>query len=105
MDTIVLAIIGSGILSGALSTLITVIANTVRDRNGIRAGVRMSLYYQFRDHALAAIRDGEVDANDLQILQDTYDIYKRLGGDGYFDNLMNKCQSLVITQTGVNHGN
>ena len=101
MDTIVLAIIGSGVLSGALSTLITVIANIVREKNGIRAGVRMSLYFQFRDHALLAIRAGEIDANDLQILQETYDIYKKLGGDGYCDNLMSIAQKLPIMQKGA----
>lgn len=101
MGKILLAIIGSGILSGALSTLITVIANYIRDRNGIRAGVRMSLYFQFRDHALDAIRDGEIDANELQVLRDTYDIYKKLGGDGYCDNLMSICQGLTIIQKGA----
>lgn len=99
--TIIVAVLGSGVLS----TLITITANAIKDRrknvDDIRAGVRMSLYYQFRDHALEYIREGEVGANELQVLQDTYDIYKRLGGDGYCDNLMTKCQALTITQKGA----
>lgn len=101
LTQIIVAVLGSG----ALSTLTAITANAINDRktkdDDIRAGVRMSLYYQFRDHALSIIREGEVDADDLQMLQETYDIYKRLGGDGFCDSLMTRCKSLTITQKGA----
>lgn len=100
-STIIVAVLGSGVLS----TLITIVANAIRDRkkseDDIRAGVRMSLYFQFRDHALGYIRDGEIDADDLKILVETYNTYKRLGGDGFCDHLMELCNDLTITQKGA----
>lgn len=101
MQTIIIAILGSGVLS----TLITILANAIRDRrtrdDDLRAGVRLSLYFQFRDHALLAIRDGEIDPDELKVLVDTYEVYKRLGGDGYCDNLMEIAKGLTIIQKGA----
>ena len=99
--TIITAILGSGVLS----TLITVVAQLIKDRKDkdadLRAGVRLSLYFQFKDHALAAIREGFVDPDDLKILSDTYETYKRLGGDGYCDKLMRDVNNLNIVQKGA----
>lgn len=96
METIIIAVLGSSVLS----TLITILYNAIRDRRArdddLRAGVRLSLYFQFRDHALTAIRDGEIDPDELKVLVDTYECYKRLGGDGYCDKLMEVANSLTI---------
>ena len=101
LTQIIVAILGSG----ALSTLIAITANAINDRktkdDDIRAGVRMSLYFLFRDHALYAIRDGEIDPDELKVLADTYDTYKRLGGDGYFDRLMDAVNSLPLAQRRI----
>lgn len=101
LTTIIVAVLGSGVLS----TLITITANAIKDRrknvDDIRAGVRMSLYFQFRDHALSYLREGVIDADDLKILVETYNTYKRLGGDGFCDHLMELCNNLTIIQKGA----
>lgn len=102
--TIIIAIVSSG----ALSTLITVIAQAIerkakkkeaesRDNEDLKHGTRLVLYFQLKDHCNSAITDGDVEAYELEALMETHDVYKKLGGDGLCDHLMERVKALPIT--------
>jgi hypothetical protein len=45
---------------------------------------------------LSALRDGEIETEDLQSLLDIYEIYERLGGNSYAESLIKKVKKLKV---------
>lgn len=98
MTNIIIAILGSG----ALSTLISVIAGAIQKRmekdTDTKKAVRLCIYYQLKDTALKYINANYIDPDDLKCLIESHDVYKNLGGDGFTESLINQCKKLEIKE-------
>ena len=65
----------------------------------LRAVVRASMLGTYRDFEAAAckyIDKGEIPIQELQIIKETFDAYKDLGGNGFADNIMERVNELPI---------
>lgn len=97
MDTIIIAIIGSG----ALTALITNLFNVYRDRkthnDGVAEGVQLLLYDRIKYLAKRYLADGHISPEDLEDITHMWTCYHDgLDGNGYLDSLMAAVKRLPI---------
>ena len=59
---------------------------------------RMVLFFIIKTIATDAIWAGHISTEDLQFLEECYSEYKRLGGNGFADTLMNRVRVLPIKE-------
>ena len=94
---IIIAIIGSGALSAAISAVVAVINNRQRQRHGVAAGTRMILYDRVKFLCKQYIGEGFIAADCLEDLIEMHRIYHdELGGNGYLDALIEQAKKLPI---------
>ena len=93
MKEIILAILGSGVLSSIVSAIIS----TVQSRNQTREGLKQILYFQIKSDCKEAIKNGYIDDDSLEALHEAWATYHEdLKGNGYLDTLMKKVDSLPL---------
>lgn len=100
MDIGIGGIIVAVITSGTLSTLITLLYNVWHDKkvrkDSLHEGLQALLYDRLKYLCKSYIKAGEISVNDLEDLQRMYNAYKKLGGNGFIDGLMNEVKKLKI---------
>lgn len=98
MTEIIVAIIGSG----ALSTLISLIAsrrNAKRDtQKTIEDALQCLCLGEIRRSGEKHIARGQIAPDDYQEFVDLYDVYKRLGGNGYAERIKDAIDELPLTK-------
>lgn len=90
---IIIAIIGSGILTKILDAIIEHLKNK---KNPMKAGIRLCLLKDLTDYGNELIRKGEVTAQELKAFTEGFDAYKALDGDGYADKLKEEVDNLPL---------
>ncbi len=97
MSDIIIAIIGSGALSAAISAIVAAVNNRERKRHGVSAGTRMILYDRIKFLGKKHIAEGEIEADALEDLIEMHRIYHdELDGNGYLDTLIEQVKHLKI---------
>lgn len=97
MSDIIIAIIGSGALSAAVSAIVAAVNNRERKRHGVSAGTRMILYDRIKFLGKKHIAEGEIEADALEDLIEMHRIYHdELDGNGYLDTLIEQVKHLKI---------
>ena len=97
MRDIIIAIIGSGALSAAISAIVAAVNNRERKRHGVSAGTRMILYDRIKFLGKKHIAEGEIEADALEDLIEMHRIYHdELDGNGYLDTLIEQVKHLKI---------
>ena len=97
-QTIIVAIIGSGLLS----TIINRIFDYFDKKNGTQNGIRIILKDRIRFLCTHYIEQGWIYEDELEDLVTMHSCYqKSLKGNGYLDSLMNRVQSLDIRGIGI----
>lgn len=97
-QAIIVAIIGSGLLS----TIINRIFDYFDKRNGTQNGIRVILKDRIRFLCTRYIEQGWIYEDELEDLVTMHNCYqKSLKGNGYLDSLMNRVQNLDIRGIGV----
>ena len=94
--TIILAILSSSVINSILTFIFT----QIREKNdktskGVHAE-RLTLLYIIKASGRQHIEDGFISETDFKALNETYQLYKDLGGDGYADYIWGKVQALDI---------
>lgn len=92
MENVIIAIIGSG----ALSTIISIIANRYQKKDDVAEGVMQLLGMSIRQRCEQAIEKGKISSEELAQLQSMNTVYKKLNGNGYIKVLMSKIESLTV---------
>lgn len=90
---IVLAIIGSGILTKLIDVVVDIIKNK---KNPMKAGIRLCLLKDLTDYGNGLLLKGEVTANELKAFMEGFNAYKALDGDGFADKLKEEVVKLPI---------
>ncbi len=91
MNTIIIAIIGSGALSVLISNLFTLLRENKRQRK-----VNQILLLGEMERRLETYKRSErITTEQLQIYISVYELYKEEGGNGYADSLLAQCKDLV----------
>lgn len=97
MTEIIIAIIGSGALSAAVSAIVAAVINHAKRKHGVSAGTQVLLYDRIKFLGKHYIADGEIAAEDLEDLIEMHRVYHdELAGNGYLDTLMEQVKKLPI---------
>ena len=97
MQTIIIAIIGSG----ALSAVISGVFGLIQSRQRRKDGVRVMLYDRIKHLGRKYIAEAEISAEDLEGLIAMHTIYPELDGNGFLDRLMDQVKGLPIQGKGL----
>lgn len=94
---IIIAIIGSGVLSTIISGLFSLAQTKKAKEDGVTAGVRQLLYDRVKYLCKAHIERGYIATNDLDDLERMHKIYHDdLNGNGFLDDLMKNVRRLPV---------
>ncbi len=95
---IIIAIIGSGVLSTLISGFFTLAQTKSKKKDGVTAGVQQLLYDRIKYLCKSHIKKGYIATNDLEDLERMHQIYHDdLNGNGFLDDLMNNVKKLTVT--------
>lgn len=89
---IIIAFIGGG----ALTAIIEIIRNTVDKKSAKNVALQFLLLQYIREEAQRHIAEEKISSEDLRMWLEMYKTYKRLGGNGYADELKNKITRLAL---------
>ena len=93
---IIIAIIGSGALSAAMTKLVDNIMHRKEKKSVLLKAVRQILCNSIIEQCRECIRNGEADEEDIKRLLEDYEIYKELEGNGYIDSYLEQARKLPI---------
>lgn len=90
---IILAFIGGG----ALTAIIEIVRTTVDKKSAKNVALQFLLLQYIREEAQKHIEENKISSEDLRMWLEMHKTYKRLGGNGYADELKNKVTRLTLT--------
>lgn len=93
---IVIAILGSGVLSTIISGLFMLASQKKKKSSALEDGVQKLLYERIKFLARRFIAESEISGEDLEDLIAMHESYHNLGGNGFLDKLMQQVKSLPI---------
>lgn len=97
MTEIIIAVIGSGLLSTIITSIISYKKESNKKESGVNNGVRALLYDKIKYLGKHHISNGEISAEDLEDLISLHNVYHNdLGGNGYLDEIMRNVRGLKI---------
>lgn len=100
MHDIILAIIGSGIFSGLLATVVSAISSnrTKKKENTLKleVGLRLILLSTLKRDGKDAINKGSISKEDYEAFLASYNAYKALDGDGWADKVLKQVSELPV---------
>ena len=100
---IIIAIIGSGALSAAVTKLVDNIMHRKDEKSVLLKAVRQILCNSIIENCRECIRNGEKDGEDMKRLLEDYEIYKELDGNGYIDSYLEQVKKLPIRAERRDH--
>ena len=100
MKEIIIAIIGSGLLSGGMASIISVIASKRTkkkdDTEKLEIGLRLLLLSSLKRDGKEAIGHKTITKDDYESFLASYNAYKALGGDGWADKVLKQVSELPV---------
>lgn len=94
MSDIILAILGSGVLSTIISCVFQTINNRKRKLGKLEEGMRLLLLSDVRANGKKLTEQGKVTREEYAIFNASYQAYKELGGDGWADGVKSNVDML-----------
>lgn len=94
---IVIAILGSGVISTLISCLFQMSSDKKKKLDKFENGMSLLLLSAMKTTGRAILSDGTVSKSDYDSFCATYDAYKSLGGDGWADGIKKQVDSLEKT--------
>lgn len=89
---LLLAFVGGG----ALTAIIEIIRNSVDKKSAKNVALQFLLLQYIREEAQKHLDDDKISSDDLKMWLEMHKTYKRLGGNGYADELKNKITRLPL---------
>lgn len=99
MKEIIIAIIGSGALSALVSGAIQLINGKRKAKKGIEQAVSFLILGELERQFDKLIAKGHATRKDMKRFREVYDAYKKLGGDGYADDMFEAVKELEVSNT------
>ena len=94
MNEIVLAVLGSGVISTIISCIFQYINQKHSKQTQFEEGMSLLLLSSLKHDGKDLLKDGRVSKQDYDSFMATYRAYKALGGDGWADGIKNKVEAL-----------
>ena len=89
---LIIAFIGGG----ALTAIIEIIRTSVEKKSAKNVALQFLLLQYIREEAEKHVTDNKISSEDLKMWLEMHKTYKRLGGNGYADELKNKITRLPL---------
>ena len=89
---LLLAFVGGG----ALTAIIEIIRNSVDKKSAKNVALQFLLLQYIREEAQKHLDEEKISSDDLKMWLEMHKTYKRLGGNGYADELKNKITRLPL---------
>lgn len=101
-EAVIIALIGSGILSTIINQFCNWRIRVSESKNGTTKGLRLILKDRLRFLCTRYIEQGWIYEDELEDLVAMHDCYHHaLKGNGYLDELMNRVKNLEIRGVGI----
>ena len=84
--------------SSLFASIVTMVVSFIKSFFHSKKIDRMVLFFIIKTIATDAIWAGHISTEDLKFLEECYSEYKRLGGNGFADTLMNRARALPIKE-------
>lgn len=84
--------------SSLFASIVTMVISFIKSFFHSKKVDRLVLFFIIKTLATDAIWAGYISTEDLQFLEKCYSEYKRLGGNGFADTLMNRVRVLPIKE-------
>lgn len=91
---IILAVLGSGVISTIISCVFQTINNKKSKQTQFETGMSLLLLSSLKRDGKELIAQGKVSKNEYDSFTATYQAYKALGGDGWADGIKAKVDLL-----------
>ena len=91
---IILAVLGSGVISTIISCVFQIINEKKSKRTQFEEGMSLLLLSSLKRDARDLILQGSISKNDYDSFMATYNAYKTLGGDGWADSVKDEVVTL-----------
>lgn len=102
VESIILAIIGSGLLSTIVSQVFTIVQRRIDEKKGSNQAIRLVLKDRLRFLCMHYINQGWIYKDELEDIITMHKCYHDdLKGNGYLDTLMSKVKNLEVRGEGV----
>ena len=95
---IIIAVISSGALSALISAIANLIGNVVRKKSVQNRALSMLLLRDIQLSGAEILQQTQIDADNFKQFEESYKIYKELGGNGYADKVMNEVARLPLSK-------
>ena len=95
---IIIAVISSGALSALISAIANLIGNAARKKSVQNRALSMLLLRDIQLSGAEILQQTKIDADDFKQFEESYKIYKELGGNGYADKVMNEVARLPLSK-------
>lgn len=96
MDTIIIAIIGSGALSALISGIFGLIQQRKQEKSKNTTLVNVLAYDRIKYLGKKYIENGQISHDDLEDITRMWQCYHDAGGNGYLDNIMSAVKKLPL---------
>ena len=93
ITAIVVAIIGSGIITKLIDILIEAVKNK---KSPLKQGLKMCLLKCLQDRGHSLLQKDSITLLERKEFQEYYDTYKLLNGDGYADDLIEQIRNKKV---------
>ena len=101
MTEIIIAVLGSGVLSTLISQLFAVGYRCIEKKQGYVAALRLLMKNSLRGLCSMYIRQGWIYEDELEDIIDMHQCYHNdLKGNGYLDTMMDKVKALEVRGVG-----
>nr|WP_302656639.1 hypothetical protein [uncultured Agathobaculum sp.] len=101
-ETIIIAILGSGLLSTIINQLCSFYQRKAEKKTGVNSALRLILKDRLRFLCVHYIQQGWIYEDELEDIITMHKCYHDdLKGNGYLDTLMNRVKSLEVRGVGV----
>ena len=102
VTAIIVAIIGSGLLSTIVNRIFSALDRRREQKSGVTHGIRLVLKDRLRFLCVRYIEQGWIYEDELEDLISMHSCYHEvLGGNGYLDELMGRVKALPIKGAGI----
>ena len=97
MNDLIIAILGSGVLSTLISGLFTMWSKRQDAKNGQNEGMRLVLKDRLRSLCIGYIQQGWIYVDELEDVLSMHECYhNKLGGNGFLDELIKDVKALPV---------
>lgn len=102
VNAIIVAIIGSGLLTTVINQLCNLYNRKVEEKNGITKSLRLVMKDRLRFLCTRYIEQGWIYEDELEDIVSMHACYHdKLKGNGYLDDLINRVKKLEIRGVGI----